>query len=201
MKPQKKIFLITFQALIISSGLLLLPKISSALECNFDSYLIVDGKCVNLNKESNIDTNTVDRTIYKHRSSAKNDAMQTNDTKNCEDFNYQESAQSYFDRYPENKRNFDSDNDGFVCEDLERTSKNILTQKIWQELLYENRQRKLETKNKRSLTFDEVNEIIGFFPNPKQKNRRYVWEDPMTGRRIEVRFFQNEIADMKGIRF
>lgn len=207
MKLQKTISLVTFQALMISSGLLLLPNVSSALECNFDSFLIIDGKCVNLKKKSNIDTNTVHRTIYEYSSADENSNIQDADKKICEDFNYQESAQRYFDRYPENKRKFDRDNDGFVCEHLERTSKNILTLEIWQKLKSENYQRKQQTKNQHSLSFREVRQIIGFSPNAKQKNRRHVWEDPMTGKRIEILFAKNkiseqyEILEMKGVKF
>ena len=198
MNSKKNIALTTFQALTISSGFLLFPKISLALECPFDSYLIINGQCVNLKQESN--TNTVRRTIPKYSSTNEPDERKVSATKICKDFDYQEEAQRYFDNYSESKRKFDSDNDGYVCENLTRRSRNILTREIWQELLYENRQRKIATKNEHSLTLSEVNRIIGFSPNRKLNNGRYVWEDPMTGRRIEVRFFKNEISNMKGVR-
>lgn len=197
----------TFQALSISLGLVIFPKVSHALECPFESYLIINGKCINLHKESNTNTNTVQRTTYEYRSRNETGQVRSSTTKICQDFSYQHEAQNYFDKYPDSKIKFDSDNDGFVCENLKRKSGNILTLKIWQTLLYENRQRKLQYNNKRSLTFNEVNNIIGFDPNPKLKNRRHIWEDPMNGKRIEVLFFKNkisgknEILEMRGVRF
>ena len=197
MKAKKLVTI--FQALSISLGLVILPKVSHALECPFDSYLIINGKCINLDKESN--TNTVHRTTYEYRARTETRQVRSSATKICQDFSYQREAQNYFDRYPDSKRKFDSDNDGFVCENLKRKYGNILTLKIWQTRLYENRQRKLETNNKRSLTFNEVYNIIGFSPNPTLKNRRTVWEDPMNGKRIEILFFENEILEMRGVRF
>lgn len=207
MKAKKLVTI--FQALSISLGLVILPKVSHALECPFDSYLIINGKCINLHQESNTNTNsnTVQRTTYEYRSRNETEQVKTSAQKVCQDFSYQREAQNYFNRYPDSKKKLDSDNDGFVCENLTRKYGNILTMDIWQTLLYESRQRKLETNNKRSLTFDEVNNIIGFDPNPKLKNRRTVWEDPMNGKRIEIRFFKNkisgkdEILEMRGIRF
>ena len=47
----------------------------------------------------------------------------------------------------------------------------------------------------------EVNQIIGFAPNNELKNGRYVWEDSSDRQRIEIRFRNGRIAQMKSVRF
>ena len=91
----------------------------------------------------------------------------------CNDFYVREYAQELY--YSSNDYNdeLDPDSDGWACEHLAR-SYSDLTKETWNELLYHNRQRKLESNNKLSLTYAEVNQIIGFAPNNELKNGRHV---------------------------
>ena len=78
-----------------------------ALECPFDSYMIIGGKCHNMTQEKS--PPTVHKTIYRdsYKSNEEDFAFESL-KKECRDFAYQESAQYYFDRNPEQKH-LDSD--------------------------------------------------------------------------------------------
>lgn len=201
MKFKKLIAVGIIQGLTINSILLFSLKSAWSLDCPFDSYIIMNGKCINLNQQSNTNSNNVPRRIDSYNSKEKPVAVDSISKKTCRDFQYQYQAQRYFDLNSEYKSKFDLDNDGYVCENLTRIRGNILTMKIWQTLKYENRQRKRDSENKHALTFTQVNRIIGFAPNPKKERRRHVWEDPISNKRIEIRFFEGEIKDMKGMGF
>jgi hypothetical protein len=47
-------------------------------------------------------------------------ALAQSDDRDCEDFAYQEDAQAFLDRYPDDPNNLDRDRDGVACEDLPR---------------------------------------------------------------------------------
>lgn len=202
MKIRNFITFTIIQALIISLVSLFFSNNSLASECDFDSYIILNGKCINLNKESSTSTNTstVHRTIYRYNSPNEIDNMKTLLTKDCNDFDYQEFAQRYFDKHPEAQDILDTDKDGYACENLKRLKGGVLSLKIWNNLKYENLQRKLATSNKKSLSFSEVNNIIGFSPT-SIKYGKTIWSDPMNNMKITIRFHQEYIMDMKGTGF
>jgi len=186
---RNKIFILgIIYAASVAAGVTSKPKNAWSLECPFDSYMILDSKCIDLTKKSNVNTNTVHRTIYKNDYENESDAAGRLPEKTCEDFEYQKLAQRYFDRNSEYKSKFDSDNDGYVCEDLTRTDNDILTQKIWQTL----KQHSYES----SLSLMEANRIIGFNFSLKKKNNRYVWEDKISNRSIEIRFFNGRSREI-----
>ncbi|MEL6437945.1 MAG: hypothetical protein AAFQ80_01640 [Cyanobacteria bacterium J06621_8] len=201
MKSTNIIVLGIIQAININLAFMLFPKAAWSLECPFNSYIILDGKCIKLSQESNTNTNTVHKTNYRYNSENNNRAADNLPKKTCKDFEYQHTAQSYFDINSEHKSKFDLDNDGYVCEKLARVRGNILTIKIWQTLMYENRQRKIDTDNKKSLTLSEVNSIIGFSPKQKKATGRHVWEDPISNKRIEIKFYEDQIKTMKSVGF
>ncbi len=80
------------------------------------------------------------------------------------------------------------------------SSQNTLTKEIWNELVYKNRQRKIASNNKRTLSYSEVRAIIGFAPS-KHKNGKYTWIDASDNNKIIVRFHDKKIMDMKSIGF
>ena len=166
-------------------------------ECPFDSYMIIGGKCHNMTQEKS--PPTLHKTIYRDSYRSNDGDFALTQKKECRDFQSQESAQRYFDRNREEKH-LDGDRDGYVCDELTRFDKNILTSGIWQELLSSNIRRRQSTKNKKSLFYSEVIDIIGFSPNAS-KGSRTIWEDPINNMAIKIRFYEGQIVDMKGIGF
>lgn len=172
----------------------------SASNCPFDSYMIINGKCHDMTQEQkNVSSETPQNDYsnpnlqYEYRESI------VPIVKQCNDFEYQESAQRYFKIHPEHQY-LDIDSDGYACDNLPRIKNNLLTSAIWNNLIYENRQKKLSTNNERSLNYQEVVGIIGFYPNASKGNK-IIWEDPINSKVIKIRFHNNEIADMKGSGF
>lgn len=174
-------------------------KKALSLECPFDSYIIIGGKCHNMTQEKSAPTVQNTNYRYSYANNELNEITSQSPKKECSDFAYQESAQSYFDFYPEHKH-LDSDLDGYACDNLTRLNDDILTPAIWRELVYKNIQRKQSTKNQQSLSFSEVVSIIGFYPNAK-KGSRTIWEDPINNMSIQISFHKGEVVDMKGIGF
>ena len=166
-------------------------------ECPFDSYMIIGGKCHNMTQEKS--PPTLHKTIYRDSYRSNDGDFALTQKKECRDFQFQESAQRYFNRNREQKH-LDSDRDGYACDELTRFDKDILTSRIWQELVHQNLQRKKLTKNAESLSYAEVVRIIGFSPNAS-KGSRTIWEDPINNMAIKIRFHQGQIMDMKSIGF
>ncbi|MCC0179067.1 excalibur calcium-binding domain-containing protein [Waterburya agarophytonicola K14] len=144
---------------------------------------------------------TVHTTIYHDPdvSNEVNDFSYQSSKKECRDFKYQETAQHYLDLYPEHKH-LDSDRDGYACNNLTRLNGDILTPAIWNELLSRNIHKKQSSKKRESLTYSEVIEIVGFYPNAN-KGSRTIWSDPINNMSIQIRFHEGKIMDMKGIGF
>ena len=186
-------------ATILISAFPFLSQKALSQECPFDSYMIINGKCYDMSQEKEKSPLTSHKTIYydSYRSNTENFAR--TQKKECSDFTYQESAQRYFDRNREEKH-LDSDRDGYACDNLNRLSNDILTSAIWKELLNSNIKKRQSTKNTESLSYSEVIDIIGFYPNAS-KGSRTIWEDPINNMAIKIRFHQGQIMDMKGVGF
>ncbi len=203
MKFNKYLFLL---ATVSISALPIFSQKALSQECPFDSYIIVGGRCHNMTVEKS--PPTVHTTIYHdpYASNEVRDFTSQSQKKECRDFEYQETAQRHFDRYPEQKH-LDSDyaarsldRDGYACDNLTRLDDDILTPAIWNELLSKNIHRKQSTKNVESLSRSEVIDIIGFYPNAS-KGSRTIWSDPINNMSIQIRFHEGKIMDMKGIGF
>ena len=173
---------------------------ASASTCPFDSYLIIDGVCHDATKEPNDLTLEKVKRTYRYSSlDMEYHAPIPLTIKKCSDFDYQETAQRHFEYHPENK-NLDIDGDGYACENLKRRSEDLLTRKTWNYLVYRNRQSKLESNNKSSLSYQQVLNIIGFYPN-KYTGNKIIWSEPIDRQKIEIVFYQDRIVEMKGTGF
>ena len=109
-----------------------------AKECPFDSYMLIGGKCHDLGlSEPKVNVHPSVYQTYDYEENGRESITVEHKTMTCSDFKYQESAQDYLERNPDN-RTLDNDGDGYACEHLTRISREILTTSIWNELLSEN---------------------------------------------------------------
>ena len=190
----KFLYLALIQAIGVSC--LLTAKPAVAQSCPYESYVIIDGKCHQFSsipeKQPKIKTVRQEESIFDTYTSYDPNA------KTCSDFDYQDEAQDYYNKYSDN--GLDYDDDGIACEHLSWRKYGYLNRSTYEAVKHEYYRRKQEQtfgfKDKVGMSISEVQSIIGF-QGEYIDNGTWVWANILNPREeIKVKVLGNQIVKL-----
>lgn len=181
----------------IGLGCAIAAKPTIAQSCPYASYIIIDGKCHQLSsipiKQPKIKITPSEESELDAYNSYNPNA------RTCSDFEYQDEAQDYHNKYSDS--GLDNDNDGVVCEYLLPLGKyGYLDKSSYQEVKHEYYRRKQERtfgfRDDIEMTIKEVQDIIGF-DGEYLGNGTWVWGNILNPREeIKVKVLGNQIVKL-----
>lgn len=179
----------------VGLGYAIAAKPAIAQSCPYTSYIIIDGKCHQFSSIPIKQPKT--KTVP---AAELNDAYNSYNpnAKTCSDFDYQDEAQDYHNKYSDSR--LDGDNDGIVCEYLPWRKYGYLNKSSYEEVKHEYYRRKQARtfgfRDDIEMTIEEVQSIIGF--NGKYLgNGTWVWGNIRNPREeIKVKVLGNQIVKL-----
>ena len=181
----------------VGLGYAIAAKPAIAQNCPYESYIIIDGKCHRFSSIPKVKQPKI-KTVPTEESKLDAYNSYNPNAKTCSDFDYQDEAQDYHNKYSDSE--LDDDNDDVVCEYLLWRKYGYLDKSSYEEVKNEYYRRKQEQtfgfKDHITMTIDDVQSIIGF-EGKYLGNGTWVWGNILNPRQeIKVKVLGNQIVKL-----